>query len=135
MMTAAKFAPIALLAMAVTVTGGVAEAHHSYAATFDVDHKITLEGTVAQFGFRNPHSYIQLVVPDGQGGTVRWSVEWSGTSSLTSQGIDRGTLKVGDKVKVIATPSRVKGELRAQIVSLLREKDGFTWGLKGEKVD
>lgn len=131
----ARIALVALMAMVATVAVSVAEAHHSYAATFDVDHKITLEGTVAQFGFRNPHSFIQLVVQDSKGETVRWSVEWSGTSALTSQGIDRGTLKVGDKVKVVATPSRVKGELRAQIVSLIREKDGFTWGLKGEKVD
>ena len=29
----------------------------------------------------------------------------------------------------------VKGELRAQIVSFVREKDGLTWGMKGEKVD
>lgn len=134
-MTAPKFARIALVAMAATLTVSVAEAHHSYAATFDVDHHINLEGKVTQFGFRNPHSYIQLEVPDGKGGTVRWSIEWSGTASLKSQGIDRGTLKVGDIVKVVASPSRVKGELRAQIVTLIREKDGLTWGLKGEKVD
>lgn len=135
MMTAPRFARILLMAMTAMLAVNVAEAHHSYAATFDVDHKITLEGTVAQFGFRNPHSYIQLAIQDSKGETIRWSVEWSGTASLASQGIDRGTLKVGDKVKVVASPSRVKGELRAQIVSLIREKDGFTWGLKGEKVD
>jgi Family of unknown function (DUF6152) len=138
-MTAPKFARIVLVALAaltvamLTVT--IAEAHHSYAATFDVDHHINLKGTVTQFGFRNPHSYIQLEVADGKGGTVRWSIEWSGTASLTSQGIERGTLRVGDVVKVVASPSRVKGELRAQVVSLVREKDGLSWGLKGEKVD
>ena len=134
-MTASKFARIVFVALAATLTVGVAEAHHSYAATFDVDHPINLQGTVAQFGFRNPHSYIQLEVPDGKGGTVRWSVEWSGTASLSREGINRGTLKVGDVVKVVASPSRVKGELRAQIVTLLRPKDGLSWGLKGEKVD
>jgi hypothetical protein len=139
-MTAPKFARIVSLALAATLTAAmlpvrIAEAHHSYAATFDVDHHVTLKGKVTQFGFRNPHSYIQLEVPDGKGSTVRWSIEWSGTASLTSQGIDRGTLKVGDVVTVVASPSRVKGELRAQVVSLLREKDGLTWGLKGEKVD
>jgi hypothetical protein len=142
-MTAPKFARIVLstwaaLTATLTVTMltvAIAEAHHSYAATFDVDHHINLQGKVTQFGFRNPHSYIQLEVSDGKGGTVRWSVEWSGTASLTSQGIDRGTLKVGDIVKVVASPSRVKGELRAQIVSLVRERDGLSWGLKGEKVD
>jgi hypothetical protein len=135
MKTASKFARIALVAMAATLTVSVAEAHHSYAATFDVDHHINLDGKVTQFGFRNPHSYIQLEVPDGKGGTVRWSIEWSGTASLASQGIKPGTLKVGDFVKIVASPSRVKGEQRAQIVSLVRPKDGLSWGLKGEKVD
>ena len=140
MMTAPKSARIALVAVAATLTAAmltvsIAEAHHSYAATFDVDHHIKLEGRVTQFGFRNPHSYIQLEVKNANGGTVRWSVEWSGTASLASQGIDRGTLKVGDVVKVVASPSRVQGEQRAQIVSLVRERDGLTWGLKGEKVD
>ena len=55
---------------------------------------------------------------------MRWSVEWSGTASLPTQGIDRGTLKVGDVVKVVASPSRVKGELRAQIVTLVRPRMG-----------
>jgi hypothetical protein len=135
MMTAPKFARIALVAITATLTVGVAEAHHSYAATFDVDHHINLDGKVVQFGFRNPHSFIQIEVPDGKGGTTRWSVEWSGTASLTSQGITPGTLKVGDIVKIVASPSRVKGEQRAQIVTLVRPKDGLTWGLKGEKVD
>ena len=140
MTTAPTFARIALLAVAATLstamlTVNVAEAHHSYAATFDVDHRINLDGKVTQFGFRNPHSYIQIEVSDGKGGTVRWSVEWSGTASLASQGITPGTLKVGDFVKIVASPSRVKGEQRAQIVTLVRPKDGLTWGLKGEKVD
>lgn len=139
-MTTPKFVRIVLVAMAATFTVAVlpvstAEAHHSYAATFDVDHHINLEGKVTQFGFRNPHSYIQLEVPGGKDGPVRWSIEWSGTSSLTSQGIDRGTLKVGDVLKVVVSPSRVKGELRAQFVSFVRERDGLSWGLKGEKVD
>ena len=139
MMTAPKFARIALVAMAATLTGAmlpvsIAEAHHSYAATFDVDHHINLQGRITQFGFRNPHSYIQLEVAD-KSGTVRWSIEWSGTASLATQGINPGTLKVGDVVKIVASPSRVKGEQRAQIVSLVREKDGLSWGLKGEKVD
>jgi hypothetical protein len=139
MMTAPKFARIALVAMTATLTGAlltvsIAEAHHSYAATFDVDHHINLQGRITQFGFRNPHSYIQLEVAD-KSGTVRWSIEWSGTASLATQGINPGTLKVGDVVKIVASPSRVKGEQRAQIVSLVRPRDGLTWGLKGEKVD
>jgi DNA topoisomerase IB len=138
-MTTPKFVRIVLATFAALTVAmlpvSFAEAHHSYAATFDVDHHVNLEGKVTQFGFRNPHSYIQLEVPGGKDGPVRWSIEWSGTSSLTSQGIDRGTLKVGDVLKVVVSPSRVKGELRAQFVSFVRPKDGLSWGLKGEKVD
>ena len=136
MINVPKLSHTVAVAIAMPLTAGVADAHHSYAATFDVDHHIKLEGKVTQFGFRNPHSFIQLEVPGGKGGEpARWSVEWSGTASLTRQGIERGTLKVGDMVKIEAAPSRVKGELRAQIVTLVRERDGLTWGVKGEKVD
>jgi hypothetical protein len=126
----------ALLAAALLAPGAPARAHHSYAATFNVNERIELEGKVVQFMFRNPHSFLQVEAPNDQGVVQRWSVEWSGTASLTSQGIERGTLKVGDFVKVTAMPSRVRGELRAQIVTLRRESDGLTWGLReGEVVD
>ncbi len=83
-MTAPKFARIVFMALAATLTVGVVQAHHSYAATFDVDHPINLKGTVAQFGFRNPHSYIQLEVPDGKGGTVPFRlIGWS-TSNVAA---------------------------------------------------
>jgi uncharacterized protein DUF6152 len=126
----------ALVGVAAIAGGAAAHAHHSYAATFNVNERIELEGRVVQFMFRNPHSFLQVEAPDEQGVVQRWSVEWSGTAALSSQGIERGTLKVGDLVKVTAMPSRVKGELRAQIVTLRRESDGLTWGLReGEVVD
>lgn len=130
-----------LAALAAVVTLGLggaigARAHHSYSATFNINERIELEGKIVQFGFRNPHSFLQVEVPDEQGEAKRWSIEWSGAAALTNQGIDRGTFKVGDVVKVTAMPSRVKGELRAQIVTLIRESDGLTWGLReGEVVD
>jgi Family of unknown function (DUF6152) len=126
----------ALIGGAALGAGMAAHAHHSYAATFNVNERIELEGKVVQFMFRNPHSFLQVEAPNEQGVVQRWSVEWSGTAALSSQGIERGTLKVGDEVKVTAMPSRVKGELRAQIVTLRRESDGLTWGLReGEVVD
>ncbi|MDR2214790.1 MAG: hypothetical protein LBE59_02990 [Nevskiaceae bacterium] len=129
-----KFATFGLLSA--LALGGLAQAHHSYAATFDLNQRIELDGKVVQFGFRNPHSFLQVEVPDGKGGVARWSVEWSGAASLSSAGIERGTLRPGDAVKITASPSRVKGELRAQILTIRRESDGFTWGLReGEVVD
>ena len=41
-------------------------AHHSF-TMFDMTKKITLVGTVTTFEWTNPHSYIEIDVPDEQG--------------------------------------------------------------------
>ena len=126
-----------VLVSLITVTAGAtAFGHHSYGATYDVNREITLEGKLLQFAYRNPHSYVTIQAPDNKGVQQRWSVEWSGTTQLTNQGITQQTLKVGDQVRVVGRPSRVRNEYRALMVSLLRPADGFTWGTRaGEKVD
>jgi hypothetical protein len=111
-------------------------AHHSYSATYDVSQKVTLEGKLVQFAFKNPHSFVTVQSPDAKGTLQRWSVEWSGTGQLSSQGVTRETLKPGDEVVVTANPSRVRGEYKALMLSLKRPLDGFTWGVRaGEAVD
>lgn len=125
-----------LLVLAATVVvGTVASAHHSYSATYDVSQKITLEGKLVQFVFKNPHSFVTVQAPDRKGVVQRWSVEWSGTGQLTNQGVTRETLKPGDEVVVEGNPSRVPGEYKALMVSLKRPADGFSWGGRGEAVD
>ena len=60
-----------------------AYAHHSFAATYFTDRTITLKGEVVQFMYRNPHTLLQIVVPDESGQSVRWAVEWAATLALT----------------------------------------------------
>jgi hypothetical protein len=111
-------------------------AHHSYGATYDVSKEVRLEGTLAQFVLRNPHSFVQILAPDEKGVMQRWSVEWAGTAQLNNQGVQRESLRVGDAIVIIGRPSRVRGEYRALMVSLRRPLDGFTWGTReGEVVD
>jgi len=113
-----------------------AYAHHSYGATYDVSKQIKLEGKLVQFVFRNPHAFVHVEVPDQNGVTQRWAVEWSGTTQLGAAGVNGATLKVGDEIVIVARPSRVPNEYRALMVNLKRPVDGFTWGTKeGEKVD
>ena len=127
---------LVLVSLMVVAAGATAFGHHSYGATYDVNREITLEGKLLQFSYRNPHSYVTIQAPDDKGVQQRWSVEWSGTTQLTNQGITQQTLKVGDQVRVVGRPSRVRNEYRALMVSLLRPADGFTWGTRaGEKVD
>jgi hypothetical protein len=127
-------AGIALLGILLAVAG--ASAHHSYGATYDVSKEVRLEGKLAQFVLRNPHSFVQIVVSDAKGATQRWSVEWAGTAQLNTQGVQRESLRVGDDIIIVGRPSRVPGEYRALMVSLRRPVDGFTWGTReGEVVD
>jgi hypothetical protein len=125
-----------MTAALVLVLGVTAGAHHSYGATYDVNKEIRLEGKLLQFTLRNPHSFVTLQAPDSKGTMRRWSIEWSGTTQLGSQGIKQETLHIGDEIIVVGRPSRVPGELRALMVNLRRPSDGFTWGTReGEKVD
>jgi hypothetical protein len=126
--------PLVLGAAASLVTFAVADAHHSYGATYDVKNEIKLEGELVQFQFRNPHSFVQVEAPDEHGEMQRWSVEWSGTGALLRQGVDRATLRPGDEVVITARPSRAPGERRVLMLTLLRPLDGLSWGNRPDEV-
>ena len=122
---------VVLVVAAALVAGTTAYAHHSYAATYDTSKQIKLEGKLVQFVYRNPHSFVHLQAPDQNGEQQRWAIEWSGTGQLANQGVTRESLKVGDEVVIMGSPSRVPGEYRALMVTLKRPLDGFTWGGRG----
>ena len=131
-----KFRMLLLVVAAASLFGTTAYAHHSFAAVYNSKKEIKLEGKMVQFLFRNPHSYVQVEAPDENGVTQRWSVEWGGAASLSGQGVQRDTFKVGDHVIITGLPSRVPGEYRLKLNTLRRPSDGLTWGTKpGEVVD
>jgi hypothetical protein len=80
-------------------------AHHSY-AEFDTDKKLTLEGTVKQFEWTNPHSWLLIMVPNAKGEEEQWAVELSSVSLLASRGWKPKTVLPGDKVSVTFHPMR-----------------------------
>ena len=123
------------VAAASLAMASAAYAHHSYAATYDVNHEITIEGKIVQFVYRNPHSFVHVTSKGDGGASERWAVEWSGTTQLGNAGVTKDTLKVGDAVIIQARPSRVQGEFRALMLKLKRTSDGFTWGSPGQQVD
>jgi hypothetical protein len=118
------------------LAGTTAYAHHSFAAVYNSKKEIKLEGKMVQFLYRNPHSYVQIEAPDENGVVQRWSVEWGGAASLSGQGVQRDTFKVGDHVVITGNPSRTPGEYRVKMNTLRRPSDGLSWGTKpGEVVD
>ncbi len=126
-----------LLILSVALLSGMtASAHHSQAAQYDTSKKVSLEGTMVQFQFRNPHSFLQVEAPDETGQVVRWSIEWGGSGQLTGQGVTRTTLKYGDAVVITANPSRTPNDHKLHMLTLKRTSDGFGWGTRaGEVVD
>jgi hypothetical protein len=116
--------------------GMAAFAHHSLGATYESDKEIKLEGKIVQLLLRNPHSFLQIDVPDKDGSMQRWSLEWRGSGQLGQAGIKRDTLKSGDDVVITANPSRTKGDNRGALKTLHRTSDGFGWGTRpGETID
>ena len=78
-------------------------AHHS-GAGFSSEKVIEIRGTVKEFQFTNPHTWIQIIVEDAKGETVEWSVEWGSPNNLGRQGIRPSTFPPGAKVAVRLRP-------------------------------
>lgn len=80
-------------------------AHHS-AAMFDHMKTVTLQGTVKEFQYTNPHSWLMVTVADTAGQSVEWGFEAEGPSSLLRVGIKAQTFQPGDKVTIVANPMK-----------------------------
>ena len=87
---------------------GSAAAHHS-PVMFDQTRQVTLTGTVRDFQWTNPHSYIQLVVKNDQGQDVEWNLEMAAPTYLYNLGWRPGTVKAGDTLTVTFAPLRKGG--------------------------
>jgi hypothetical protein len=118
------------------VFGATADAHHSFAATYQQSKVIKLEGKVVQFLFRNPHSFIHIEAPDEKGQMHRWAIEWGGAGQLIRQGVSAEVLKVGDVVVINGGAARNPDSRRLLMINISRPADGFEWGRRtGEVVD
>ena len=78
-------------------------AHHSF-AMFDAGKSQTIEGTVRQFQWTNPHSWLYVTVPDAAGKSDDWAIEMGSPSGMARQGWVPKTLTPGMNVKVVIHP-------------------------------
>jgi hypothetical protein len=93
------------VALAILLTAGAALAHHS-PIVFDRTRQVTLTGTVTEFRWGNPHSWIHIDVADTDGKVANWSIEMNPASHLAREGWRSSTLKTGDKITVVVYPLR-----------------------------
>jgi hypothetical protein len=105
------------------LAGGVAMAHHSF-AMFDQDNPIDLVGTVQEFKFTSPHTFILLQVKGADGSTTVWNLEGGAPSGLVRDGWTSATLKPGDELVLKVDPLRSGAPGGSWNASKSKFKDG-----------
>jgi hypothetical protein len=88
-----------VLAMCVLLISVPLFAHHSGSA-FDLEHPVTLKGTVVSYEWSNPHVFIGLDVKDDKGEVEQWRIEANSPNMLTRVGWKKDMIKEGDQLAV-----------------------------------
>jgi hypothetical protein len=104
-MSILRQATLTLAATAAVIAGSAVNAHHS-TAMFDMQKSVTLNGTIKEFQWTNPHTWIVFEVPNAGGGTDEYGIEGMSPNYLARTGWDKHTLSSGDKVELVIHPLR-----------------------------
>jgi hypothetical protein len=110
-----KSLPIRMAGIAALCLTAPGHAHHSF-AMFDMQKTMTLQGTVREFQWTNPHCFIQLLVATPQG-PAEWSLEMHSPTASMREGWRRGSLKAGDRISVDIHPLRHGGHGGALVLA------------------
>jgi hypothetical protein len=81
-------------------------AHHSFAAEYDANKPITLNGVVTKLDWTNPHARFYIDVKDQNGTVTNWNLELASPNALRRLGWTRDFLKVGGEVTVLVAPAK-----------------------------
>src|SRR5215470_4427552 len=93
------------LIFSVALVATETDAHHSIAGVYDSSQQVTIEGTVTEFRFVNPHPF--LIAEVRQAGVVEaWKLEMDNRYELVDVGMTDKTLKPGDRIIVTGSPIR-----------------------------
>jgi hypothetical protein len=97
---------VTLTAIVAAAFTAPAVAHHSF-AMFDAEKTVTLQGTVKEFEWVNPHSWLRVMVNDEKTGKpVLWAIELSSPGRLVTMGMRSDSVKAGDAVSVTIHPMK-----------------------------
>ena len=110
-----------------TLGGGPAFAHHSASATYVHGKSVKIEGTLKEFVWRNPHSYMKVEAPDEKREMQIWVIESAAPAQLVESGLTTTTLRAGNHVIVTGQPGRIAEDHRLLLETVERPSDGFKW--------
>lgn len=99
-------AAVTAVTIAMLAAAPPAKGHHSFAAQFDADRPVTLEGTVTKVEWQNPHIWVYLDVagPDGQ--VAAWECEGDNPNNLTRRGWTKDSVEVGKPITIYGFRAR-----------------------------
>src|SRR5438093_334333 len=112
-----------LAAGALVGFAGSVFAHHSF-AMFDQEHPVELAGTVTEFKFTSPHTFILLKVKANDGSETVWNLEGGSPSALVRDGWTSKSLKAGDQLNMTIDPLRSGAPGGAWTVPKTKRADG-----------
>ena len=98
-------ATFSVFAAGLLLTPGRAEAHHGW-TEFDEKAEVTVEGTVTDFHYVNPHCVVEFEVKDETGHVHKWQGEFSNPGVLSRKGWNAASLEAGDKLTLTGHPAR-----------------------------
>jgi len=99
-------------------------AHHGSGVSYILNKGVTMEGTVTEFRWQNPHVYIMYDVKDAQGNVVNWGAETHAPVVCENQDHwTKSTLKPGDKITIGVFPSKL-GSPRGLLAKIVMTDDG-----------
>lgn len=90
-----------------------AEAHHSFAAEFDMEKPVHLKGILTRVDFSNPHTHFYLDVKNPGGGITSWEIEAASPNGLRLRGFTRSTVAPGTLVVINGYQSRTSANRAA----------------------
>ena len=115
-----KRVPAVVLAAAVLLAAPRALVAHHGAATFDTSTEITLEGTVTEWAWFNPHCFLKFDVTNEDGTVTNWAAEAGNPTDMTRRGWGRTSFKPGEEITVTVQPVKTGapvGRIRAVVVA------------------
>ena len=75
-------------------------AHHAFAAEFDANKPIKLEGVITKVEWINPHTWLHIDVKKPDGKIESWMIEGGTPNTLLRRGITRESIKGGTEIVV-----------------------------------
>lgn len=97
---------VTAIILAISAIAAPAYAHHSF-AMFDKSKEIVLaNAVVVDWQWTSPHTWLYVLVPNGKGPAMRYSIEGGNPGLMRRQGFAKGSIAKGDKITIYVSPLR-----------------------------